>query len=232
MRVLLALMVTGLFAGSALAGPPASGLFAPSDGLFSEAWYGPDYRDGEIGNTIHAASWNGTDLGAEWVVSCTSIALDPELVSNTIGGNGAGEVTYRTVYQNGTVWLSGSGPWGDVSQDYIADIYSFVVVATYQFGPGGVLIGIRSNVTMEAAIRGFDDCLEYSINNAAIEANTDGEPFPAGYPAFLDPDDCMTGVLNQGAWGTATEVSLYIYGDCTVPVKETSWGHIKSLYSE
>jgi hypothetical protein len=55
-------------------------------------------------------------------------------------------------------------------------------------------------------------------------------PLPGGYPDFLDPTSCSTGVLTQGAWGTATQITVVIYGDCTVPVNDATWGQVKSLY--
>ena len=42
--------------------------------------------------------------------------------------------------------------------------------------------------------------------------------------------------MNSGAWGDVDDITLIIYSpydpQCTVPVETTTWGHIKSLYSE
>ena len=229
MRYLVIVVLISLVATPALAGPPTPGVYSPADGLFSESWNGPPYQNGILGNTIHAASWDGTDLGLEWLVSCPGIQI-VTLVSDTRDGDGYGTVTYSTDYVGGTLWLSKDGPWGDGTEDYLWTIDEFVVVSSHQYTPLGLMI--RSNITMQAHVGDFLDCLEYSINNAEIEGSTDYFPMPAHYPAFLDPTSCTSGVLTQGAWGNATQIGLVIYGDCTVPVRESTWGHIKSIYND
>jgi hypothetical protein len=84
---------------------------------------------------------------------------------------------------------------------------------------------------MQGDFDGYDDCLTYSINNAAFDGDTNGGPFPTGdYPEFID-DTCNSGPT-IGGWGVATEITLAIYGDCTVGTEETSWGAVKARYAE
>jgi len=210
-----------------LAGAPIVGTYVPDDGKFSESWNGPPYRDGVLGNTIHA--WDD-QAGVEWIVSCPSIGSSPTVISDLRDGNGAGAVTYSTDYVNGTLWLTRFGPWGDGTEDYTSDVVSFNVVSTHMFADWNTRLWVRSNVTMICDVRGYDNCLEYSIANVAIEGSTDYFPMPGGFPPFLDPTNCTTGVLTQGAWGPATQVGLTILGDCTVPTDDSTWGQIKALY--
>ena len=57
-------------------------------------------------------------------------------------------------------------------------------------------------------------------------------PFPAGYPPLLDYYSCPAGTAPLGAWGIAHDITLTICGNCTVDTEPSSWGKIKSLYTE
>ncbi len=96
----------------------------------------------------------------------------------------------------------------------------------------GQLLGVRSNVTSYGQFDGYEDCMEYTINNAAFYGNTDDNgPKPAGFPDFLD-QNCATGVWFRGGWGSATEVAIRIRGQCNVPTDESTWGRVKALYGD
>jgi len=224
-----------LAAFGAQAGAPVQGTYYSFDypggsfnpGHFSESWAGPG-RDGQIGNTVNAQSWNGTALGTEWMLWCPSIQTPPVLVADTRDGNGTGDVTWRTVYSGGHFFLGEPGPWGD--EDYNGDLANFIVTATYQF-VFGQLLGIRSNVVSWGQIDGYTDCMEYTINNAAFFGTTDMGPLPADYPPFLD-EYCNTGVWSRGGWGSVTEIAIRIKGECGIGVQPSTWGKVKSLYGE
>jgi hypothetical protein len=219
----------------ALAGAPVQGTYYSFDypggsfnpGHFSESWAGPG-RDGQIGNTVNAQSWNGTALGTEWMLWCPSIQTPPVLVADTRDGNGTGDVTWRTVYSGGHFFLGEPGPWGD--EDYNGDLANFIVTATYKF-VFGQLLGIRSNVVSWGQIDGYTDCMEYTINNAAFFGTTDTGPLPADYPPFLD-EYCNTGAWSRGGWGSVTEIAIRIKGECGIAVQPSTWGKVKSLYGE
>jgi hypothetical protein len=221
-------------ASTAVAGPPQTGTYLSNDmggtmlpGRFSESWVTNPPGQGQIGNTVNALSWDGTTLATEWKVWCPSIAAAPTLVSDTRDGNGTGDVTYHTDYIGGYFWLSMNGPWGDGSEDYTGVLMSFRIVATYQFVFGS-LLGIRSNVTMVGDFDGYDDCMEYAINNAAF-LGMSPSPLPAGFPPFLDTS-CNSGTVTVGGWGSASDIALKILGTCTIRTQETTWGAVKSLY--
>jgi hypothetical protein len=234
MRLVL-LTMTLLFAGAAaMAGPPLTGIYLSDDfggtmqpGRFSESWVNPAATHGQVGNTIHALSWDGATLGDEWSLLCPSIAIGPVLVSDNRDGNGTGDVTYQTQYTGGSFWMSKDGPWGDGSVDYTGAIQTFVVTTTYQYVFGN-LLGIRGNVTMSGSFDGYDNCFDYTVNNTAFVGTTDTMPLPADYPAFRDAS-CFGGVV-RGGWGSVTQIALQIYGSCTVSTEESSWGAVKALY--
>ena len=238
MRLLAIFSIISLLALPVMADPPSEGVYLSYDmpggmfstGYFSESWAGPG-RDGQLGNTIHAQSWDGNALGTEWMLWCPSIQSPPVLVSDTRDANGTGEVSYRTTYSGGYFWLSMNGPWGNGTEDYSGDLSFFTVNTTYHFVMGDV-IGIRSNVTTSGLIDGFVECMVYEINNAAFFGNTDDNgPKPAEFPEFMD-DGCSTGTLTRGGWGSVTEIALQIGGECDVATQPSTWGKIKSLYTD
>jgi hypothetical protein len=142
-------------------------------GRFSESSVDPG-RDGQIGNTVNAESWNGSVLGTEWRLWCPSIQTPPVLVSDTRDGSNTGDVTYRTTYWGGYFWLSMTGPWGGSGEEYSGDLDFFVVTTTYMF-VGGDLLGIRSHAVSYGQIGGYTDRMEHEINNAAFFGNTDDD---------------------------------------------------------
>ena len=161
MRFLLAAFLTIALAGTAFAGPPATGVYLSLtqggpvlDGHFSESWM-PGGGAGQIGNTINAQSWDmGLGLGTEWRFYCASIAIAPVEIENTVDGTGTGDVVYQTEYAGGLFWLSMNGPWGDATEDYTGQLDIFSVETTYKY-VGGTLLGVRSNVTMSGHFFGL-----------------------------------------------------------------------------
>jgi hypothetical protein len=165
-------------------------------------------------------------------VYCPSVSV-VTLIVDTRDQNGNGFVQYSTDYTGGTLWLSKTGLWGWNEIDFTATIDAFNVVSTHLYFQGqqvSVDSDIRFSGHFEAPVE--DQCFEYVLSNGAIEGTTDYGPLPAGYPAFLDYTSCPGGTVTWGAWGIAHDITLTIYGDCTVPVEESSWGKIKSLYAE
>lgn len=235
MRLWLTVLALVVLAVPVVAGPPVQGVYYSFDmpsgsfnpGRFSESWMDMGAH-GQIGNTVNAESWTGSALGTEWKLWCPSIALPPNLVADTRDAMGTGEVTWRTTYQGGHFWLSSSGPWGD--EDYTGDLDFFIVTATYMYVFGDVL-GIRSNVTTAGPFDGYNVCFIFSINNCAFYSDTNTGPKPVTFPAFMD-QNCNTGTLARGGWGSVTEMAFQITGDCQVGTQPSTWGQIKALYGE
>ena len=222
-----------LLAVPALAGAPATGTYYSWDlpggsfdaGRFSESWVG---SSGQVGNTINAMSWDGAALGGEWVVSCPAIAATPTLILDSRDANGTGDMIYLTIYGGGSFWFSMNGPWGDGTEDYTGTLNTFNVTSTHQF-INWVRTGIRSNITLSGGFDGYDNCMDYVISNAAFVGETSVLPLPADYPPFMD-SSCNSGPTT-GGWGDTVQIELNIYGSCTIPNQEKTWGALKALYT-
>jgi hypothetical protein len=199
------------------------------EGVFSESWVDAPYQEGVIHNTIHA--WDN-NLGVEWRVYCPSIAV-VTLLFDTRDANGNGFVQYSTDYSGGKLWLSKTGAWGWNEIDFTATIDAFNVISTHLYmnwTQVSVDSDIRFNGHFDPPVEG--QCFDYVLSNGAIEGTTDFASLPVGYPPFLDYYTCPTGTVMYGAWGIAHDITLTIYGSCSVPTAESSWGKIKALYSE
>jgi hypothetical protein len=144
------------------------------------------------------------------------------------------------VYDGGRFWFSKDGPWSsDNLVDFIGEIFDFTATTTYQYAFGGMLIGVRTNIT---SIGHFDQldprwdeaCIVYEINNSAFFGTTETGSMPAEFPMFLDPSACPNQSLftpELGGWGDVTHITFAV-NDCAIPVKEKSWGAIKALYTD
>lgn len=245
MRCLLSILVIVFLVPSIAmaADPPQNGTYFSTElpnasflsGYFSESWLDAGTH-GQVGNTINAASWDGTDLGTDWRLWCTSIAAPPVLISDGRDANGSGEVVWQTDYTGGYYWMSKDGPWSsDNAIDFTGTILEFHVATTYQY-VWGELLGIRSNVTYIGKFDQLDAswdterCIVYEINNSAFYGTTEDGSKPAEFPAFMDAD-CQTGALTRGGWGDVTHITLTI-NMCTVPTENATWGAIKARYEE
>jgi hypothetical protein len=236
MRVLIAVAIVAFSVSVAIAGAPQVGVYLSLtqggpvlDGRFSESWVGVG-GPGQFDNTVNAESWDtGLGLGTEWRFYCPAIGAAPVLIEDTRDGNGTGDVVYQTEYVGGHFWLSKSGAWGDGSEDYVGDLDLFSVETTYKY-VAGVVLGIRSNITLSGHFLGYDNCLNYAITNASFFGNTDDNgPLPAGFPAFLN-SSCQDNVLVRGGWGSVTQIALQITGSCVVGTEEPTWGGVKARY--
>lgn len=237
MRILLSAFVVVCMATAAFAGAPSVGVYLSLtqggpvlDGHFSESWL-PAGGPGQVGNTINAQSWDmSLGLGTEWKFYCASIAMPPSLIEDTRDANNTGDVVYQTEYSGGSFWLSKDGDWGDGSEDYFGDLDQFSVETTYKY-VAGVLLGIRSNVTMAGHFIGYENCLNYVITNSSVFGNVDENgPLPAEFPPFLDTN--CGGSIDRGAWGDVTHIAMQITGTCFVRTEETTWGAVKARYAE
>jgi hypothetical protein len=214
----------------ALAGAPAAGTYQSQDigglmlnGRFSESFVGGG--PGQVGNTIHAQSFDGSFLGTQWSLSCVSIEAPPTLISDSRDGSGTGSVIYNTQYDDGFFFLDGDGPWGDGSEDYTGLVLTFENTSTHQYVLGN-LVGVTSNVTIYGMFDGYADCMQFVISNSAT-LGTSPNPKPADYPDFMD-QACGFGVP-IGAWCTVPTITLTILG-CSVDNDTASFGALKARY--
>lgn len=150
-------------------------------------------------------------------------AASPQLLYNTVDGNGNGIAAYSTNYDGGQIWLSKDGAWGDGVYDLVGSInYCRVdIQITYV---AGVPEQANSNIVMTGQI---DDCdngcvIEYIVTNAALAWSPAwGTPMPGDYPAFL-----CGATIGELFDVCCPRLSL----SCAVPNETETWGGLKALY--
>ncbi|MFO7610446.1 MAG: hypothetical protein R6X35_14870 [Candidatus Krumholzibacteriia bacterium] len=232
----IATLAVILLATAALAQPPVDGAYDSTDlggpayvGRYTEAW---DGSGGALdpGTVLNAASWDGMTLGSQWRYSCGVETGPAMLLSDFVNAQGNGNRTYMKVFNGGTIWLSGSGPWAGGDADYpgIITNYAEYETITYQ---NWVPIAAVTNVQATAQFDAYPEmCMAFYIGNGTRVATTDlGEMIPANYPDLLDTN-CGTGRTDGAAWDF-TSVTLTV-GGCAIPVQDMSWGNVKALYGK
>jgi hypothetical protein len=232
--VLMLLLTVCLAAGTALAGPPLSGVWNSTDigGDVLTARYMEGYADPygatSVGTTLNAQSWDGMNLGTQWSYSCGVIESAPTLLSDTVV-NGTGTQIWAKHFIGGEIWLAGDGPWGNGDPYYSGPILSYVEYETVQYVNGDRVHAV-TNISAKAQLDGYgDSCLAFTVGNGVEIGSTDfGDPVPADYPPMLAAYSCNPTMMN-GAWWDFTQLSLYV-DSCTVPNEDTTWGALKSMY--
>jgi hypothetical protein len=196
---LLVAAVLGLaVAGIAQAAPIVGTYQGPAmdNGRWSESFLGGG--PSQVGNVINAASWDGSTLGAQWVLSGPALTSDM-LVSDQIL-NGLEVQQYYTTYAGGTITLD-NGPWtsgGDGA--YTVNVTNFsqsTIVTLYK----GTVLNVTGAISMQGTIQGYAG---YEVNylSATTSIAGAGAAAPAGYPVISG--------ANGGQWGAATSVTMQI----------------------
>ena len=225
-----------LLAGTSLAGPPLNGAYDSTDlggvvylGRYTEGWDGGGGALAD-GTTLNAESWDGMTLGTQWRYWCATEMSDAMLLTNTVNAEGNGNRTYMKTFIGGYIWLSGTGPWANGDPDYPGVIDSYIEFETITY-VNWVPVAAVTNVQATAHFDNYpSQCMTFYIGNGTRVATTDlGETLPANYPDLLDPT-CSATRTDGAAWDF-TSITLSITS-CEVGVEESSWGAIKSLYSE
>jgi len=219
-----------LAAVSAVAGPPINGVYTSAasqvlNGRFSEAYIGGG--QGQIGNTVHAASWDGAALATQWEVLCPWLQYTPQLIENTLDPYGTGQLVWRSIYYGGTIWLTGGGAWGGGDPDYTVDLEFYTHTTTITYNQGQP-VGFVTNVVCRGFFIGYPTCMELTIANAA-SMGQGGVP-PSDYPTLRDhTGGCVDVVGYVGDWGVVHSITMVITG-CPTGTQIGTWGAIKSLY--
>ncbi len=226
-----------LFAGASFAGPPLNGDYDSDDiggptnvGRYTESFVAPN---GSLlaGTTLNAESWDGMNLGLQWRYYCSTQFVDPILLIDTVNSSGNGNRTYQKTFVGGYIWLSGAGPWGNGDAEYAGPIDTYYEFETIQYTNW-----VRTHaVTNIQATAHFDNypttCMVFSVGNGLEIGSTDfGDVKPATYPDLLQEGTCAP-VMTMGGWWDFFTLTLSIT-DCTVPTQDTTWGAIKSLYTD
>lgn len=213
-----------LFAGAAFAAPVA-GTYTSTDlggslltGRGSQSWAAPLNANNGVGDVFNSLSWDGAALGTQWGFSCGLQSAPQGVVDNRVAGTGT--VVFTNNFTGGTFYLN-PGPWGSGT----GTINATQVIATVQYvsnNPVAAVVNINNSGE-------FDDsncALTFSIANAVGLGDTDGGPFPANYPALIDPACAPT--RTNGSWGNVITITMRI--DCPVSTTPKTWGSLKSLY--
>lgn len=228
LTVLSLAMALVLGASLAQAQPPVNGTYKTLNGDFHEGRYSVSWTNGaelQSGNVLDVESWDGSVLGTEWRIYCPIAVTETKLYDSVSGGNG--QQIWRIDYTGGTVWLSGTGPWGGGDPSYTGAVSSYTEVRTIQY-VGGAVVGENSNHNVSAQLVGYSaNCVAFAIGNTAWYGDTNGGPKPLNYPDFLDSNCGPNGTL--GLWGSATDLTLTVQG-CVTPVQESTWGSVKARY--
>lgn len=225
-----------LVAQVVLAGPPLPGTYTSTDlggqvltGRYTEGW-GAGGGGLSAGATLNCASWDGSTLGSQWRYWCGVQTAPAFLLSNTVNAQGNGQRTYVSTYVGGYFWLNGAGPWGNGDPAYPGILDSYAEYETIQYS-NWVQVGAITNVQMSAHFDSYPEaCMSYQMGNGVRVSDSNlGQPAPANYPSFLDTNCGAT--MTQGACWNFISITLTIV-DCSVPVEETTWGAVKSIYAK
>jgi hypothetical protein len=166
------------------------------NGRWAESFAGGG--QGQVGNLINAASWNGTQLGTQWLLSDPNLQQVSVMYDHVIGGNG--QIAYVTTYDGGEMTLKVSGPdnypWagaGDVD-DYVIEIDSYTHLTTVQW-LGGQVVDIRSTVLMDGTFRDYEG---YGLAFLVATAAQLGEgELPDDYPEYLGAETGHFGIIQK-----------------------------------
>ena len=232
--VLLAVCSVALLATSVFATPPTAGTYKT---LFGTILPGKatesmpaDLAEGQLGNMIWAESWGASVLGAQWKVMCPQIASAPVLVFDDVDGSGNGQRAWQTQYSGGTLWLSGTAPWGAGTENYTGPLEQFATTVYKQY-VGGQVVGAVTNIRFRGVIDGYTSCYDMAISNAELVGWTPVgfNPLFGPFPPFHGPADCNV-IGNHGTYWNVHDVTLTIIGSCAVDTRSSTWGKLKSLY--
>jgi hypothetical protein len=209
------LVAIGLVAAPAVAGPIA-GYYESEisgdilEGLWSESHNG---GPGQVGNVVHAASDDGVTLATQWELTGAAIDAPPQVLANTVDGDGNGLIIYLTTYSDAVLTLTDDGPWWNpadsgTSYTVLADNYTHNTQYTYV---GGAVTEISTIVQMDGSFDGYPPKYQVSFIVAQAYQLGQGTTLPAGYPAWETPVGADPGSWSpEGAWGVAQKIRMDI----------------------
>jgi hypothetical protein len=227
----LTMAMAGLTLAAACFAAPVSGVYTTTD-LGGQLLPGraSTWRSGinsGLPHVLHAQSWNGSILGAQWEMRCPVENSNFSVVDGR-NGFGTGPVTYTSTFNGGQFELYNTGgPWGDG----VATLGTTTVISTVQFVSNNPVASVVNGQT--SGTFGGGCTLTFAIANGNGVGETTSLNLaitkPADYPTFLD-GSCGPAPANQqfGTWGTVITATMQI--DCVVPAPQASWGEVKSIY--
>lgn len=177
-------------------------------------------------HVLHAQSWDGSTLGAQWEVSCATENVNFTVQDNRVAG--VGTIVYNSTFTGGTFTLfAGGWPWGDG----VGTLGTTTLVTTVQYiNISNVSTPVASVVNGNTTGEFTNGCrLTFAIANGAGIGETPFLVKPATYPTFQD-GTCAPAAANAqfGTWGNVLTLTMSI--DCTVDATPSTWSRTKSLY--
>lgn len=238
--ILICLMV-GAVSADTPAQPPTYGTYQSTDlgggvltGRVSESWVTAPSGQGRVGNTLLGRSVNGPAMATQWEYWCASITAQPLLVTDVRDSTGTGDAVWQSEYSGGQFWLAGDGPWGTIGGTNFTGAIEVMTATTTCSYCAGSIVGVQSIYTLSGR---FDpdywdgSCVDFTIDAVTFVGSTDQEARPDDYPPFM-ASDCGPSTTGYGAWGNASGIAIRVYDCALTPVKDASWGEIKSLYRD
>jgi len=212
-----AVLVTVLAAAPAVAGPLPGYYDSECIGQVIEGRWSESYVNdvpGYIGNTVHAASWNGVALGTQWELVDAAIAADPVMVGNTVDGSGNGTVTWYTVYGGGVLTLTDQGDWWnplDLGDHYTVTVTSYTHTTQVRYS-GGVPVEQSTIVEMSGTFDGYYPPYEVSFLVAQALQIDEGDlaAFQAYQAVHGDFPQWLPVCEDYGQWGVAQLIQMQI----------------------
>lgn len=185
---------------------PITGQFLSPDlgsdilnGRWSEGFAGGG--EGQPGNVLHAASWDGAALAGQWEMNDLTLQAVTLMADDVLFGDGV--KIYRTTYTGGEMLLKDTGPWwnpADGSGQYTVDFttYRHLTQVTYS---GGQVVDVRSSVYCRGDFADYPGwAVEFMIATAVRQGT--GSSLPANYPSFIGDD--------EGGWGVVQKINMSI----------------------
>jgi hypothetical protein len=181
-------------------------------------------------HVLHAQSWNGSTLGAQWEISCPTENVNFLVQDNRVSG--VGTIVYTSTFTGGTfTFFPGAWPWGDGT----GTLTTTSLVTTVQYIMiGGVSTPVASVINGNTAGTFFGACaLTFAIANGsgAGETTSLNPAFtkPVTYPTFLDGTCGPANPSQQfGSWGSVITITMGI--NCPVATEQAAWSNVKILF--
>jgi len=199
-----------LFAGS-LRAAPIPGPYKSDDlgGLIQQGRYAESYAGGgqlQVGDVVNVASWDGTSLEEQWLISGPVIESITDM--GVLPGDGVHLYVVRYDANDATMLMKDTGPWWDPGDspgmtEYVVDITEYRHDVTID--PLG---GVTSLVTLRGIFPEFTVGLDvYKVEVFLATAVREGEGLHpgAGYPEYLPP-----GYTGEGHWGVVQQIQTLV----------------------
>jgi len=225
-----AMLLLFVIASPSLAVDPAPGTYFNGDaassfppGRGSQSHAQASNLQKGLDDVFNSASWDGAGLGTQWTHSC-GVAPAIQVRTDMRDASDTGIVRFENTFQGGTFFLWKDGPWGDTVNDLTGTVGTTVSVIDVQYVNGIPAFSV-GNVQSSGQFDGSLCILTFTIGNLAGVGQIP-LPFPADYPALIDPDCDDTRVF--GSWGDVVTLAMRI--DCPVQTLDNTWGGVKAIY--